>query len=153
MNVKRAVAAGLVGTTVMTGLMLVAPMVGLPRMAIGELLSTLLAVSTAFLPTGPAVGWLIHAAFGVALALIYAGVFAGRLPGKPIARGALYGFLVFLLAQLLFMPLVGGGVFSRGEVPMILGSLIGHLVYGGLVGAIYGDPMRAAERSAPPRMA
>jgi hypothetical protein len=140
MNLKRAVAAGLVGTAVMTVFMLVAPVVGLPRLAIGQLLSTMLAVSVAFLPIGPATGWALHAAFGVLLALIYAAVFAGRLPGTPLVRGALYGVLVFLAAQLSFMPLVGAGVFSRGDVPMILGSLLGHLVYGGLVGFIYGEP-------------
>jgi hypothetical protein len=36
------------------------------------------------------------------------------------------------------MPLVGGGVFSRGDLQMIAGSLLGHLVYGGVVGWIYG---------------
>ena len=143
MNLKRAVAAGLVGTAVMTCLMLVAPVVGLPRLAIGQLLSTLLAVSIAFLPIGPAAGWALHVAFGVLLAIIYAAAFAGRLPGRPLARGALYGVLVFVLAQLTFMPLVGAGVFSRGDVPMILGSLLGHLVYGSLVGIIYGEPASA----------
>lgn len=149
MNLKRAVVAGLVGTAVMTCLMLVAPVVGLPRLAIGQLLSTLLAVSIAFLPIGPATGWLLHGLFGILLAVIYAGVFAGRLPGKPLARGALYGILVFVLAQLTFMPLVGAGVFSRGDVPMILGSLLGHLVYGGLVGVIYGEPAPAPPYAAP----
>ena len=153
MNLKRAVAAGLVGTAVMTFLMLVAPVVGLPRMAIGQLLSTVLAVSVAFLPIGPAAGWALHALFGVALAIIYAAAFVGRLPGKPLARGALYGVLVFVLAQLLFMPLVGAGVFSRGDVPMILGSLVGHLVYGGLVGIIYGEPMAAARHYEAPKPA
>lgn len=143
MNLKRAVAAGLVGTAVMTCLMLVAPVVGLPRLAIGQLLSTLLAVSIAFLPIGPAAGWALHVAFGVLLAIVYAAAFAGRLPGSPLARGALYGVLVFALAQLTFMPLVGAGVFSRGDVPMILGSLLGHLVYGGLVGIVYGEPASA----------
>ena len=143
MNLKRAVAAGLVGTAVMTCLMLVAPVVGLPRLAIGQLLSTLLAVSIAFLPIGPATGWALHVAFGVLLAIIYAAAFAGRLPGPPLARGALYGVLVFALAELTFMPLVGAGVFSRGDVPMILGSLLGHLVYGGLVGFMYGEPASA----------
>ena len=149
MNLKRAVAAGLVGTAVMTCLMLVAPVVGLPRLAIGQLLSTLLAVSIAFLPIGPGVGWALHVAFGVLLAIIYAAAFAGRLPGRPLARGALYGVLVFVLAQLTFMPLVGAGVFSRGDVPMILGSLLGHLVYGGLVGIIYGEPASASPYAAP----
>ncbi len=140
MNARRAAVAGLVGTFVMTVLMLLAPRVGLPRIAIGQLLTTALALSSAFLSFGATVGWAIHAAFGIILALIYAGVFATRLPGTPLVRGALYGGLVFIVAQLVFMPLVGGGVFSRGDAPMILGSLIGHLVYGGLVGAVYGLP-------------
>jgi hypothetical protein len=50
----------------------------------------------------------------------------------------LYGVLVFVVAQLVFMPLVGGGVFSRGDVELLAGSLFGHLVYGGLTGWIYG---------------
>jgi uncharacterized membrane protein YagU involved in acid resistance len=149
MNVKRAVVAGFVGTVVMTCLMLVAPLVGLPRLAIGQLLSTLLAVSAAFLPFGPAIGWVLHGLFGILLAVIYAAVFVDRLPGRPLARGALYGVLVFLLAEVTFMPLVGAGVFSRGDVPMILGSLLGHLVYGGLVGFMYGEPASAPPHAAP----
>lgn len=149
MNVKRAVVAGFVGTVVMTCLMLLAPIVGLPRLAIGQLLSTLLAVSVAFLPISPATGWVLHGLFGILLAIIYAAVFVARLPGTPLARGALYGVLVFVLAQLVFMPAVGAGVFSRGDVPMILGSLLGHLVYGGLVGMIYGEPASAPPHAAP----
>lgn len=139
MDVKRAVAAGVVGTAVMTVLLLWAPLVGLPKLAIGELLSTFLAVAVAVLRVGPVGGWVIHGLVGIVLALVYAGVFVKLLPGKPVARGALYGFLVFLVAQLVFMPAVGAGVFSRGDVAMIVGSLIGHLVYGGLVGGIYGE--------------
>jgi hypothetical protein len=146
-------AGGIIGTAVMTGLMLTGPILGVPRLAIGELLSTLLAVSVAHLPIGPAAGWAIHAAFGIALGLVYAGFFATRLPGRPGMRGAIYGVLVFLVAQLVFMPLVGAGLFSRGDVPMILGSLIGHLVYGGLLGAIYGEPASAAGSSAVPKPA
>jgi uncharacterized membrane protein YagU involved in acid resistance len=140
MNVKRAVAAGVVGTAVMTAVLLWAPLAGLPKLAIGELLSTFLAVSVAVFRVGPVGGWVIHGLVGIALALVYAGVFAKRLPGPPVVRGMLYGSLVFIVAQLVFMPAVGAGVFSRGDVAMIVGSLIGHLVYGGLVGGIYGEP-------------
>jgi uncharacterized membrane protein YagU involved in acid resistance len=76
----------------------------------------------------------------VLLALLYAALFHRRLPGSPIGRGLIYGFLVFVLAQVLFMPLVGGGLFSRGDGQLLTGSLLGHLVYGGLVGWIYGAP-------------
>ena len=143
MDLKRAVAAGIAGTAVMTVVLLWAPLVGLPKLAIGELLSSSLAVSVVFLRVGPVGGWLIHGIVGIALALLYGAVFAARLPGPPATRGALYGILVFLVAQLVFMPAVGAGVFSRGDPGLLVGSFVGHLVYGALVGAIYGEPRTA----------
>jgi hypothetical protein len=148
MDLKRAVAAGVIGTAVMTVLLLWAPSVGLPKLAIGELLSTFLAVSVAVLRVGPTGGWVIHGLVGIGFALLYARFFVKLLPGKPAARGALYGFLIFIVAQVVFMPAVGAGVFSRGDPAMILGSLLGHLAYGVLVGAIYGEPRVTAGAAA-----
>jgi uncharacterized membrane protein YagU involved in acid resistance len=138
MNAARAAAAGLVGTGVMTALLLVEPSVGLPKIAMGQVLSTSLGFTSAHLTIGPAVGWVLHFVIGMLLALVYAAVFDRRLPGTALTRGLLYGVLVFVVAQLVFMPLVGGGVFSRGDVELLSGSLLGHLVYGGLTGWIYG---------------
>lgn len=138
MNAARAAAAGLVGTGVMTALLLVEPSVGLPKIAMGQVLSTSLGAASAHLTIGPAVGWVLHFVIGMMLALAYAAYFDRRLPGTPLTRGMLYGVLVFVAAQLVFMPLVGGGVFSRGDAELLAGSLLGHLVYGGLTGWIYG---------------
>ena len=44
------------------------------------------------------------------LALIYAAAFDGAFPGPPVVRGAVYGAMVFVVAQVVFMPLVGGGL-------------------------------------------
>ena len=138
MNAARAAAAGLVGTGVMTALLLVEPSVGLPKIAMGQVLSTSLGLASAHLAIGPALGWVLHFVIGMLLALVYAAVFDRRLPGTPLMRGMLYGVLVFVVAQLVFMPLVGGGVFSRGDMELLAGSLLGHLVYGGVTGWIYG---------------
>jgi hypothetical protein len=131
-NFGRAALAGLAGTAVMTLLMLAAPMMGMPKMLIGEMLGN-------FLRIGSGAGWVMHALIGVVLALLYAGGVVGHLPGNRTLRGATYGFGVFLVAQLVVTPMMGGGVFSGGNVPMIMGSLLGHLVYGALVGTIYGE--------------
>lgn len=139
LSVGRAVVAGLVGTAVMTMMMLAAPMMGMPPMPIGEMLGQ-------FLRIGTAAGWAMHVIIGLMLATIYAAFLAGRLPGAPALRGAIYGFAVFLVAQLVVTPMMGGGVFSGGNMSMIEGSLMGHLVYGAIVGAIYGGSA-AAQRS------
>jgi uncharacterized membrane protein YagU involved in acid resistance len=144
MNVARAAAAGFVGTGLMTALLLVEPSVGLPKIAMGQILSTSLGTTSAHLTIGPAVGWAMHFVIGMFLALVYAAVFDGRLPGTALTRGMLYGVLVFLVAQLVFMPLVGGGIFSRGDTELLAGSLLGHLVYGGSMGWIYHGHRAAA---------
>ena len=140
MNVKRATAAGAIGTAVITALWQVEPAIGLPRIAVGHMLSTFMAVSVAHLNVGIAGGWIVHFIVGILLALLYASVFAERLPGSPAWRGTTYGLFVFVLAQVVFMPLVGGGFFSRGDVELLIGSLIGHLAYGVVVGWIYDLP-------------
>lgn len=143
LHAMRAAAAGAIATGVMTALWLVEPAVGLPNIAVGQILSTFMSVSVAHLHVGIAGGWLVHLCVGVVLALIYAGLFAARLPGPPAARGALYGALVFVVAQLVFMPLVGAGVFSRGDVELLAGSLLGHLAYGVVAAWIYALPGEA----------
>lgn len=142
MDTGRAVIAGAIATGTMTALLLVEPSIGLPQIAVGQLLSTAMSVGVAHLNVGAAGGWLLHLVMGVVLALIYASAVQARLPGRPAMRGALFGAMVFVVAQLLFMPLVGAGFFSRGDAQLLAGSLLGHLVYGAVLGWIYGLPAR-----------
>jgi hypothetical protein len=137
-SIGRWLAAGAVGTAAITMLMLGAPLMGMPKMPIGEMLGS-------FLQIGSAAGWAMHVVIGMVLALIYAAWFAARLPDGPAVSGAIYGVGVFLVAQIVVTPMMGGAVFSGGNLPMIMGSLIGHLVYGALVGAIYGAGARQKE--------
>jgi len=77
-----------------------------------------------------------HVGIGVVLALGYA-LAAPVLPGAPAARGALYALAPWLMAQIAVMPMMGMPVFS-GSVAMAGGSLVGHLVYGAVLGGVYG---------------
>lgn len=130
----RAVAAGIIGTAVMTVVGIwVAPLMGMPAMNPADMLAGAMG-------SGPALGWIAHFMIGVVLAVIYAAV-AARLPGPPVVRGALYGIAPFLVAQIVVMPMMGMPLFS-GSAVMALGSLIGHLVYGGVVGVVYGPVER-----------
>ncbi len=131
-NWGRAMLAGLVATLVMTMVGLwVAPMMGIPRMNPAEMLAGAMGGNLAL-------GWAGHLMIGVILALIYA-VVAPWLPGPPWLRGALYGIAPWLMAQLIVIPMMGMPLFS-GSAVMAMGSLIGHLVYGAVLGGIYGMP-------------
>jgi uncharacterized membrane protein YagU involved in acid resistance len=142
MNARRAAIAGVLGTLAMTMLFFLEPLLGLPKMSEGGILSTVMSASVAHLPVGFVGGWIIHFAAGIGLALLYAAVVQPRLPGPSVVRGMLYGALVFVGAQLVLMPLVGAGVFSRGDAGRLLGSLAGHLLYGGVVGWYVGRGVR-----------
>ncbi len=75
---------------------------------------------------------------GTILAVIYA-VVAPALPGPPAGRGALYALAPWLMAMVIMMPVMGMPAFG-GSGAVAMGSLIGHLVYGAVVGGIYGRP-------------
>ena len=118
----------------------IAPMIGIPAMNPAAMLAGAMGGSAAL-------GWLGHLMIGTVLALIYAAV-AHWLPGAPWLRGALYGLAPWLLAQLVVIPMMGMPLFS-GSAVMAIGSLIGHLVYGAVVGATYGTGvLQAAGRNA-----
>ncbi len=135
-NASRIVLAGFAGTFAMTVLMLMAPLMGMPPMNIGELLGSVMGGSLVL-------GWVAHFMIGGVLAVIYAIVFAGRLPGPPVVRGATYSLLPWLMAQLVVMPMMGMGLFS-GSALAAGGSLMGHLVYGAVVGLLYGTAAESA---------
>ena len=139
----RAILGGVIGTLVMTAVgVWVAPMMGIPRMNPAEMLAGQMGGS---LP----IGWMAHLMIGTILAIGYALV-APWIPGPPFVRGALYAVAPFLMAQLAAMPMMGMPVFS-GSVPMAMGSLIGHLIYGAIVGAVYGQVDNAASGRQPVR--
>ena len=126
--------AGLLGTLAMTMVMLMAPAMGMPPMPIGRMLAD-------FMGIPEALGWIAHFMIGTVLAVIYASVFAPRLPGSGFVRGALYGILPWLLSQVMVNPMMGAGLFASNTpapMMMVVGSLMGHMIYGAVIGAIYG---------------
>lgn len=134
-NFGRAVVGGVAGTVVMTVVgVFVAPMMGMPPMNPAEMLAGSMGGIMIL-------GWGGHFAIGIALAIIYAAIAASALPGPPAVRGAVFGLAPWLLAQLAVMPMMGMPLFS-GSMSMAMGSLVGHLFYGGTVGAIYGETRR-----------
>jgi hypothetical protein len=129
-NLGKTILAGLLATTAMTMLMLAAPLMGMPPMNIGAMLGSMMGGMVAL-------GWVAHFMIGTILAVAYGLWFADWLPGAPAARGALFALLPWLVAQLVMMPMMGMGLFS-GSVMAALGSLMGHLVYGAVLGGVVG---------------
>jgi uncharacterized membrane protein YagU involved in acid resistance len=125
--------AGLLATFAMTVIMLMAPLMGMPEMNIGRMLGGFMGVPSF-------VGWAGHFMIGVVLAVAYGQFFAARLPGAPWVRGILYGLIPWLMSQVIINPMMGAGVFASltpAPALMVMGSLLGHMVYGAVLGPVY----------------
>ena len=134
MNINKAIIAGVAATAVMSLVaMFVAPMMGMPKMDFGTMLGT----NNPMMAMPYAAGWMIHFVLGIIMAIVYAKFLFGKLPGNGILQGIIYGLILFVLAQVLVVPMMGNGVFSGGNMQMIMGSLIGHIVFGAVLGAVY----------------
>ncbi|MEJ5351728.1 MAG: DUF6789 family protein [Melioribacteraceae bacterium] len=91
------------------------------------------------------VGWLAHFMIGVVLAFIYAALFLSFTNREPgIKTGALFGILPWLLAQIMVMPMMSvmaGGSYSEGlfsgSFVIAMASLVGHLIFGAVLGWLY----------------
>ena len=141
-NLGRAMAGGFVGTLVMTLMMYyVSPMMMGMKMDIAAMLGSMLGGSWT-------AGMMMHFVNGsVIFPAIYTYLLDERLPGSPALRGAVWGTILWLLAQTVVMPMMGGGLFSSqmGGMMAAMGSLVGHLIYGGLLGTIAsGSSLRSA---------
>ena len=129
-NVTRLMLGGFIGTLAMTAMMyLVAPMMGV-RMDIAAMLGSMLGGSWA-------AGMTMHFINGTVLfPLVYGYLLVSRRPGPPLLRGALWGVVLWLIAQTMVMPMMGAGLFSAAAGGMVaaVGSLVGHLLYGTILG-------------------
>jgi hypothetical protein len=88
-------------------------------------------------------GLLMHFVNGtIIFPLIFAYVLYGWLPSGPVLKGTTWGTLLWLLAQGLVMPMMGAGFFSAaiGGMMAAAGSLVAHVLYGSVLGAIASVP-------------
>ncbi len=65
-----------------------------------------------------------------------------RLPGSAVIKGTTWGVVLWLMAQVIVMPMMGGGLFSSamGGIMAAMASLAGHVLYGSLLGVIASAP-------------
>ena len=143
-NMNRAVFAGFTGSMLIALMTwFVSPFLRGGAMDIATLLSDLL------LPSwfGGAVIYLLVG--GVILPALYARVLYRWLTGNPAQRGVICGLMLWLISQLVVMPVMGAGFMSArgGGLMVVIGSLLGHLVYGALLGFGTGAAHRSVSRA------
>ncbi|HZL49720.1 MAG TPA: DUF6789 family protein [Terracidiphilus sp.] len=130
MSVKL-VLGGVAGTAAMTLMMLIAPMMGV-HMDI--------TASLAGMVHAPwMVGMVVHLMMGILIFPLVYGILLRRyLPGSALVRGLIWGSILWMMMEVVVMPMLGAGVFGIYGPGMMgaVAALMAHLVYGGLLGVI-----------------
>jgi hypothetical protein len=148
-DLGRALLAGFVGWVVFTLVLLMAPLMGVPPMNVPQMLGGMFGMNSLFM------GWVMHLMIGLALGAIYVYWFADWLPGAPWARGLLFGVAPWLVMMAMVAPMLPaldpmlakmppGFFFANMGLMAIMGSLVAHLAYGVVTGAVYGAPRPVA---------
>lgn len=130
-KIQQSVISGIAATVVMTLLMVVGGAMGMPKMNPPDMLSPMMGIPVAM-------GWVIHFLIGTIFAAGYVFFFNKwlRKIGNRVFRGAVYGVIAFIVAQIGFP--VMEAVFGSGTMPapegsmalMMIGSVMGHVVFG-----------------------
>jgi hypothetical protein len=145
---SRGLLAGLIATVALSALMILKMVLGLlPQF---NAVAMLAGIGHGYLglPATPAVGWIGHLVLGtVVWGLLFAGLDT-VLPGPTmVVKGLVFGLLAWLAMMVIFMPLAGAGLFALDlGLPVTVATLVLHLIYGAVLGGVYGQ-------SRPPQMA
>lgn len=138
-KIKQSLMGGIIGTAVMTVVMFIAPMMGMPKMNPAEMLSMMLGLPII-------VGWIMHFMIGTIFAFSYAFFFMDLIKSikSTVTKGAVFGFAVFVFAQIMLAVMeavMGPMPPMEGSMMMVmLGSIIGHIVFGIMVALFVKSP-------------
>jgi hypothetical protein len=135
-KVTQSIVAGIIGTAIMTMVMMIAPMMGMPKMSPPEMLSGMLGMPVF-------VGWMMHFMIGIIFALAYTFLFAAKVKiGNTILKGAIFGFIAFVFAQIM-MAIMGAimpmPAMEGSKVLTMIGGIMGHVIFGIVVALIAKD--------------
>ncbi len=136
-SISKAVFSGIIATIIMTLFTYMGQLMNI-KMNIPKMLSSMFGGNLMM-------GWLMHFMIGVFLAISYGAIFYTKLKIDSLwLRGAAFGILPWLMAQIIVMPMMSmmngmpysSGLFS-GSFMLATGSFVGHLIFGAVVGFLY----------------
>jgi hypothetical protein len=135
-NVVKALVGGFLGTLAFTlmGKFLAPHLIG-HSMDVAAIIAHMLG-------TSESIGLMMHFMVGtIVFPIGYLLIGYSRLPGSGWLRGLLFLIPIYLIAMTVVIPMAGKGLFFH-SMPMSMVALMGHMVYGIILGAIVGTPKK-----------
>lgn len=145
MNILGVILAGVVGTVAISMVMALAPKMGLPKMDIVGLLSTM------FGEPNRVLGWIMHFMMGIIFSLIYTFAWSFGIGSATLLNGLIFGAVHWLIVGMIMgmIPMMHTGIKSgavqapgmwmtnTGGTMAFVGGLMGHMIFGAVVILIY----------------
>jgi uncharacterized membrane protein YagU involved in acid resistance len=120
----------------MSIVMFLVPLIGLPERSPANMLAGMTG-------TPVVVGWIMHFMIGIFFAAVYVYLFAPNVKiGNIYLKGAIYGFLVFIFAQVMMMIMASMMPMPPSKDSMALviaGSILSHVIFGIVVAKVAGE--------------
>lgn len=139
-RIGKAMAAGFVATVVLSILMVIKTMMGLmPQLDMIKMLNGMMHAA-------PIMGWVAHFVIGTIIWGVAFALLEPVLPGNSYwIKGVVFGIGAWILMMIFIMPMAGAGFFGMalGMMAPIM-TLILHLIYGAVLGGVYGRLVQAA---------
>jgi len=147
MDILGAIVAGVVGTTVMTMVMMMAPKMGMPKMDIVGMLGSMFSADG-----NRMVGMVMHFMMGIVFAIVYALLWNAGVGTVTLLWGVIFGTGHWLIAGVMMgsAAMMHAGVkagtvnapgvymINNGGMMAFMGGLIGHVIFGMVVALVYG---------------
>jgi hypothetical protein len=133
-NELKGMIAGFVATLVLTAMLLINNGTGMmPEIDLIRLLMRLGTLT-------PAAAWMDHFIVGVVVWGLLFAMYDGLTTSRAYwLKGILFGLFAWLVMMVTFLPLAGAGLFgSKIGAAAVIGLLILHLIYGVVLGGVYG---------------
>lgn len=133
-DILQGVWAGFVATVVLSILMIIKHAMGvMPELDPINMITKMLGAST------PIVGWIMHFIIGSIMWGIAFALTSRLFPGPFWVKGMLFAVVPWLIMMVAMMPLAGAGFFGMqlGMAAPLM-TLMLHLVFGAVLGAVYG---------------
>ena len=131
-DLTKGVEAGFAATILITILLFIQQQIGLsPEFDL---------ITMAMVAVGgdPILGWVFHFFVGGVLWGLGFAVFSPHLLGPHWLRGATFGVFAWLCMMVVFLPMIGFGLFAAGMGPTIaVAAFVVHLIFGLTMGETY----------------
>lgn len=145
MNIVGAIVAGLVANAVFSMVLALGPRMGLPKMDLVGMLSTMFGKANLIL------GWMIHAMMGIIFGIIYAFLWSRGVLAPTLLGGVVFGAAHWLIVGMIMgmIPLMHVGIrrglvkapgfwmTNNGGLLAFGAGLMGHMIFGIVAALVY----------------